>query len=125
MQLWLIPLLPLAGFTINGLFGRRFSKGMVNAVGIGSVTLSFAWVLKTLIALGTLHTAYNEHYFTWIQSDAFAVGCDFSIDRLTAIMLLVVTGIGSLITFTASATWRTRGGTTVSSLTSTCSCFSC
>ena len=97
MQLWLIPLLPLAGFTVNGLFGRRFSKGVVNAVAVGSVVLSFAWVLKTLIALGVLNTAYSEHYFTWIQSDAFSVGCDMSVDRLTAIMLLIVTGIGSLI----------------------------
>jgi len=52
MQLWLIPVLPLAGFLINGLFGRRFSKGTVNAVAIGSVALSFAWVLKTIFALG-------------------------------------------------------------------------
>ena len=36
MQLWLIPILPLAGFLINGLFGRRFSKGLVNAVGVGA-----------------------------------------------------------------------------------------
>jgi NADH-quinone oxidoreductase subunit L len=97
MQLWLIPLLPLAGFTINGLFGRRFSKAMVNTVAIGSVVLSFAWVLKTLLALGALNAPYTEHYFTWIQSGTFTVGCDMSIDRLTAIMLLVVTGIGSLI----------------------------
>jgi NADH-quinone oxidoreductase subunit L len=97
MQLWLIPLLPLAGFAINGLFGRRFSKGMVNTVAIGSVLLSFAWVLKTLFGLGALNTVYTEHYFTWIQSGAFSVGCNMSVDRLTAVMLLVVTGIGSLI----------------------------
>ena len=41
MQLWLIPILPLAGFLINGLFGRRFSKGLVNAFAIGSVVLAF------------------------------------------------------------------------------------
>ena len=97
MQLWLIPILPLAGFTINGMFGRRFSKATVNAVAIGSVVLSFAWVLKTLLALGVLNSAYTEHYFTWIQSGTFSVGCDMAVDRLTAIMLLVVTGIGSLI----------------------------
>jgi len=97
MQLWLIPLLPLAGFAVNGLFGRRFSKGMVNTVAIGSVLVAFAWVVKTLFGLGSLNTAYTEHYFTWIQSGTFSVGCDMSVDRLTAIMLLVVTGIGSLI----------------------------
>jgi NADH-quinone oxidoreductase subunit L len=97
MQLWLIPILPLAGFLINGLFGRRFSKALVSAVAVGSVVLSFAWVLKTLAALAPLDATYAEHYFTWIQSGAFHVAFDLSVDRLTAVMLLVVTGIGSLI----------------------------
>ena len=97
MQLWLIPVLPLAGFVINGLFGRRFSRSVINAIGVGSVLLSFAWVLKTLFGLGDLHATYSEHYFTWIQSGIVNIGCDFAVDRLTAVMLLVVTGIGSLI----------------------------
>jgi NADH-quinone oxidoreductase subunit L len=96
MQLWLIPLLPFAGFLINGIFGRRFSKGAINAVAIGSVVLSFAWVVKTIFSID-LDAGHVEHYFTWIQSGALTVGCDMSVDRLTAIMLLVVTGIGSLI----------------------------
>src|SRR5580700_2043059 len=97
MQLWLIPLLPLAGFLINGIFGRRFSKSLVNLFGIGSVALAFAWVVKTLAGLGDLNAPYTEHYFTWIASGAFKVDCDFTVDRLTAVMLLIVTGIGSLI----------------------------
>src|SRR5262252_9373241 len=97
MQLWLIPILPLAGFVINGLFGRRFPKSLVNVFAIGSVVLSFAWALKAILGLGDLHTTYTEHYFTWIQSGNFTVNVDMSIDRLTAIMLMVVTGIGSLI----------------------------
>ena len=110
MQLWLIPLLPLAGFAINGLFGRRFSKSLVNLVAIGSVLLSFAWVLNTLFGLGDLHTAHVEHYFTWIQSGALNIGCDFAIDRLTAVMLLVVTGIGSLIHIYAIGYMAHEGG---------------
>ena len=97
MQLWLIPILPLAGFLINGIFGRRFSKSMVNVFGIGSVVVAFLWVVKTLLALGDLNTPYTEHYFTWMQSGTFSVNCDFTVDRLTAIMLMIVTGIGSLI----------------------------
>jgi NADH-quinone oxidoreductase subunit L len=97
MQLWLIPILPLAGFAINGLFGRRFSKSLVNVFAIGSVLLAFGWVLKTILGLGNMSTAHVEHYFTWIQSGALNIGCDFAVDRLTAVMLLVVTGIGSLI----------------------------
>jgi NADH-quinone oxidoreductase subunit L len=97
MQLWLIPILPLAGFLINGIFGRRFSKSLVNTVAIGSVVLSFTWVLKTIVTMGDLNTPHLEHYFTWIQSGALNIGCDFLVDRLTIVMLLVVTGIGSLI----------------------------
>jgi len=95
MQLWLIPALPLAGFLINGIFGRRFSKAIINAVAIGSVLIAFAWALKTVLALGEAPTF--EHYFDWIVAGGFRVGCDFAVDRLTAVMLLVVTGVGSLI----------------------------
>ena len=97
MQLWLIPVLPLAGFLLNGIFGRRFSKTVVNAIAIGSVLLSFVWVLKTLAGLGDLNAAHTEQYFTWIQSGSLNIGFDFTVDRLTAVMLLVVTGVGLLI----------------------------
>ena len=96
MQLWLIPLLPLAGFLLNGLFGRRFSKGLINAIAIGSVALSFAWAAKIIFTVD-LDAPNTEHYFTWIQSGSINIGCDMAVDRLTAIMLMVVTGIGSLI----------------------------
>src|SRR5690349_12608446 len=94
-RLWLIPALPLAGFLINGILGRRFSKTVVNAVAVGSVALSFVWALKVVLALG--ETPIVEHYFDWIVAGGFQVGCDFAVDRLTAVMLLVVTGVGSLI----------------------------
>src|SRR5712671_733557 len=97
MYLWLIPIFPLIGFLLNGLFGRRMSKSMINAIAIGSVALSFAWVVKTLLGLGSLETKYVENYFTWIQSGAVQIGVDFAVDRLTAVMLMVVTGVGLLI----------------------------
>src|SRR5688500_1047691 len=95
--LWLIPAIPLAGFLINGLLGRRLSKRAINAVAIGSVLLSFLWVLKTLNALMPLETAHVERYFPWISSGTLTIPFEFAVDRLTAIMLLVVTGVGSLI----------------------------
>ncbi|MBM3726077.1 MAG: NADH-quinone oxidoreductase subunit L [Acidobacteria bacterium] len=70
---------------------------LVSMVSIGSVLLAFLWVSKTLIALGDLNTAYVERYFTWIASGSLNVGFDLAIDRLSAVMLLVVTGIGTLI----------------------------
>jgi len=77
MQLWLIPLLPLAGAAINGLTGRRTSKTVQSMVAIGSVLLSFLWVVKTLMALMPLEERYVEHYFTWMASGALNVGVDF------------------------------------------------
>src|SRR5207302_8691354 len=97
MSLWLIPIFPLAGFLMNGLFGRRMSKTMVNLFAIGSVALSFAWVVKTLLGLGAIEAKYVEHYFTWMQTGALNISVDFAIDRLTAVMLMVVTGVGLLI----------------------------
>jgi NADH-quinone oxidoreductase subunit L len=94
-QLWLIPALPFTGFLINGIFGRRFSKALVNAIAVGSVVLSFLWALKTVLALG--ETRFVEHEFNWIVAGGLQVGCDLAVDRLTAVMLLVVTGVGSLI----------------------------
>src|SRR5882672_4411873 len=110
LHLWLIPIFPLAGFLINGVLGRRVSKSVVNLVAIGSVLLSFAWVVKTLLALGDMPTAYVERYFTWIQSGDFHVGFDLSVDRLTAVMLLVVTGVGSLIHIYAAGYMAHEGG---------------
>ncbi len=97
MYLWLIPIFPLLGFLINGLFGRRMPKAMINLFAIGSVGLSLAWAVKTLLALGPLETKYIEHYFTWIQSGPLQINVDFAVDRLTAVMLMVVTGVGTLI----------------------------
>jgi len=109
-NLWLIPALPLAGFLVNGLVGRRLPKIVVSLIAVLSVVLSFAWVVKTISALGPLETAYVERYFPWIQSGTLTIGFDLSVDRLTAVMLLVVTGIGSLIHIYAVGYMAHEGG---------------
>ena len=110
MNLWLIPFFPLIGFLLNGLFGRRFSKMTINVIGIGSVALSFAYVLLVLTRLYPLNAAYSEHYFTWIQSGFLNVGLDLFVDRLTTVMLLVVTGVGLLIHIYAIGYMAHEGG---------------
>ena len=97
LQLWLILLFPLVGALINGTIGRKFSKGLIGAIAIGSVALSFLWVARALSELGQLDTPHIERYFTWIASGDLKVGFDLSVDRLSSIMLLVVTGVGTLI----------------------------
>ncbi|MBN9659543.1 MAG: NADH-quinone oxidoreductase subunit L [Acidobacteria bacterium] len=109
-QLWLIPALPFAGFLVNGLFGRKLPKAAVNAAAIGSVLLAFLWVVKTVLALGAMEAPHVEHYFTWIQSGYVNIGFDFSVDRLSAIMLLIVTGIGTLIHIYAAGYMEHEGG---------------
>ena len=97
MHLWLIPLFPLLGFFLNGLWGRRLTKPLVNLIGVGSVALSFLYVLVTLAKLWPIDTPFSAHYFTWIQSGFLQVGFDLLVDRLSAVMLLIVTGVGLLI----------------------------
>ena len=48
MNLWLIPILPLIGFLLNGLFGKRLSRPVVSLIAVGSVAASFAYVLLVL-----------------------------------------------------------------------------
>src|SRR6185437_7506001 len=97
MNLWLIPLFPLIGFILNGLWGRRYPKALINLISVGTVAASLIYVLAVLSKLSPLNTAYSEHYFTWIQSGFLTVGFDLLLDRLTAVMLLIVTGVGLLI----------------------------
>src|SRR6476646_3981316 len=114
MQLWLIPILPLLGFLLNGVFGKRLAKPAITSIAVGSVLLSFLWAVKTLNGLsafsGGLEETYKEHYYTWIQSGALNISVDFAIDRLTAVMLMVVTGVGTLIHIYAVGYMAHEGG---------------
>src|SRR5215469_14605549 len=97
MNLWLIVFFPLIGFLLNALWGRRLPKAVITIIGVGSVAASFIYVLAVLSKLYPLNTPYSQHYFTWIQSGFLNVGFDLVIDRLSAVMLLIVTGVGLLI----------------------------
>jgi len=110
LHLWLIPALPLAGFLVNGLLGRRFSKRAVNAVALTAVALSFLWTLRVFAAAGGLTEPHVERYFTWIESGALSVAFSFYLDRLTLVMLLVVTGVGAIIHFYSAGYMAQEGG---------------
>ncbi|MBV9442672.1 MAG: NADH-quinone oxidoreductase subunit L [Acidobacteriaceae bacterium] len=110
MTLWLIPFFPLLGFLLNGLFGRRMSKAAINLAAIGSVAISFFIVVGLLLKEYPLTTVHTEHYFTWIQSGFLQIGFDLFVDRLTAVMLLVVTGVGLLIHVYAIGYMAHEGG---------------
>ena len=93
MKLWLIPFFPLGGF-LSTVSWPAVLEEPSSTCRRRLRALSFLWVLKTISAWA-LNTPYTDHYFTWIQSGALNIGCDFVVDRLTAVMLLVVTGVGS------------------------------
>jgi len=96
-NLWLIPALPFIGFLINGILGRKLSKAVVSSIAVLSVVLSFGLVVSVGLSSDWGANPIHQHYFTWIQSGGVNIGWDFMVDKLTMIMLMVVTGIGSLI----------------------------
>src|SRR5690348_12681112 len=97
MNLWIIPVLPLAGAAINGFLGRRFSRTVVSAIALASTALSFLYALYAVLALRGTELPYIERYATWIRTGNFSVPFAFQVDQLTIVMLMVVTGVGFLI----------------------------
>jgi NADH-quinone oxidoreductase subunit L len=97
LHLWLIPMLPLLGAAINGLFGRRFSRQTVAGIGVGLCGAAFAVVLFVLSQFFALALPHIETFATWMRAGSFQVDYGFYLDELSMIMLLVVTGVGFLI----------------------------
>jgi NADH-quinone oxidoreductase subunit L len=98
--LWLIPLLPLLGAVINGAFGKRLSRTVVGAIASGTVGLSFVISLGAglqMLRMPEESLPIVQNYFTWIQSGSFQATCGFMLDHLSALMILIVTGVGFLI----------------------------
>ena len=96
--LTLIVVLPLAGFVVNGLLGNRLGKGFVTAVGCGMPAIAFAVTVKCFLDLkggGWAPLAETAYVWSMVGQDTFEVA--FWFDRLTAVMALIVTGVGTLI----------------------------
>src|SRR3954471_6382946 len=99
-MLLLIPLLPFIGFLINASFGRRVSKAAAGAVACAAMLASFGVSLVAVVQLVRLEPesrAILQQVYSWIASGDFNVGVTLRLDPLSAVMILVVTGIGSLI----------------------------
>ncbi len=95
-QYILIPLLPLAAFIINILFGKSIFKDKAHWVAILAVFGSFALAVMTFAeVMGG--KVINQDVYTWIVSGTFKASVGFLIDQLTAIMLIVVTSISLLV----------------------------
>src|SRR5580698_4365781 len=99
-HLWIIIALPLLGAAINGLLGKNWPKPVVNAVGIGSVSLAFLSVVEAVREFSQLpaeQIPWIRSYFTWITAGQFKVDFALQVDQLTVVMLLVVTFVGLLV----------------------------
>ncbi len=102
--LWAIVLFPLAGAIVNGLAGRRLGKGNVALVAVGAMvgalavsTVAFAWTLQGL----ALHFR-GDPWFRIVgpapeARTLVSIGWGLAVDRLSATMIMVVTGVGTLI----------------------------
>ena len=99
LHLWLIPLLPFAGFLINGILGRRLPKALVSTVALLAPLASFAVVLNAArAATSGLALPYAEICpVGWINAGMLHIDFSFVLDQLSLVMLLVVTGVGFLI----------------------------
>ena len=106
--LWLIPVLPLIGFAVNGLLSlgsagskRGPSRGFVAALAVAMPFLAFLVTIGATAAIWDLPSklpphAYCQTYWEWLPIGK-GLGFGLQFDRLTALMLLFITGIGTLI----------------------------
>jgi NADH-quinone oxidoreductase subunit L len=128
--LWLVPVLPLAGSGLIGIMGliklrttgRKLGKKLVSLIALLSVGLAF---IISLISVYQLFVArggvlFTRDFFTWIRSGAlplangglatFEVPWGLQLDALSAVMILVVTGVGFLIhVYSTGYMWEDTG----------------
>src|SRR5213083_2739230 len=98
LRLWIIPLLPLAGAAINGLFGRRFKNSMVATVALFFIGTSFVYAVWAALQGSHLSLPHIEQLpFSWIWTSTFQAPFGFYLDQLSTVMMLIVTGVGFLI----------------------------
>jgi NADH-quinone oxidoreductase subunit L len=91
-----MPLIPLLASLINTFFGARLGRKIAGRLACAAVAASFAIALLIFWLLPPTGM-FRDTVYTWIESGAFQVRLSFQVDALTAVMLLVVTGIGFLI----------------------------
>lgn len=106
-NLHFIPLFPLLGAVFNLLFGRwllrsmgdRLGREVVHLVAIGAVAFSCFYTIQAVFAtmVGQGYVRLIDSVYPWIMSGELNVGFDLVLDHLSAVMCLVITGVGLLI----------------------------
>lgn len=96
---YLIPLFPLIGFLLNGLFYKSMPKTLAGIIGSGTILASFAVALGIFFEVknGTVPDGGIVQVFNFISVGEFNIPFAFLVDELSAMFLLIITGIGFLI----------------------------
>src|ERR1700744_521180 len=94
--IWLIPFLPLAGFIINGLGRNTLPKAAIGFIGSIMVLISFGISVGAFLQVGS-SGKFDVNLFDWFSVGHFKISFAFLVDQLSALMLLIITGVGFLI----------------------------
>jgi NADH-quinone oxidoreductase subunit L len=100
---YLIPLLPLLGFVVLGLFGKKiaYSERGETIIGtIGSATVAGSFIAAAVLfakMAGTTFLPQTVHVFDWIRAGNFSIDLAYKLDQLSLLFTLVITGVGFLI----------------------------
>ncbi len=98
-NLWLIPFFPLVGSIINGLLGKRIKKeAVIGGIATFMMFLSFLVATQNFFTLlGDSQKVHELVIASWISIGDLQVNWEFLLDPLSAVMIMVVTGVGTLI----------------------------
>jgi NADH-quinone oxidoreductase subunit L len=99
--IYLAVLLPLSGFIINGVFGKKyFNEKTAGIIGAGTIGASFAIIVLSFINMLYLPSASRNieiSLFSWINAGDLNINVSYLIDPLSLVMALIVTGVGFII----------------------------
>jgi NADH-quinone oxidoreductase subunit L len=97
---WLVPFCPLLGFFIHGLLGRFTRISLTGPIASGAVGVSFLvsfLIFLELLELPPDKRSVSVNVYTWMLSGGLNVPIGFLIDPLSAVMMMVVSGVGCII----------------------------
>ena len=94
---WLIPVIPLLGFLVNGLGRKYLSKTLIGIIGSGVILVSLVLSIAVFLEVREMTTPYIATYYNFIKVGNLSIPFAFQIDRLSALFLLIITGVGFLI----------------------------
>ncbi|MGI4749107.1 MAG: NADH-quinone oxidoreductase subunit L [Janthinobacterium lividum] len=95
--IWLIPILPLAGFIINGLGRKILPKNLIGLLASLMVLIPFVLSVMLFLSVKNSGQPITVTYFEWIKAGKLSVPFSFLVDQLSSLMLLIITGVGFLI----------------------------